>query len=220
VTIELHALCGYPAYKGYNDADFQARNLVKSLKRQSFNGYSLIRGQDGVERRVDAESPDAALRIFTAWALPVLNSLGLGRCVLVPIPSSQHVERGQQFTANRLAEAINVRADGAYVVEPCLTQREAVLASSKGGSRKYVDIRENLVCHSEFRGERVVLVDDVCTSGNHLKASAEILRRAGAEVGHAICAGRTVWERPPNIFSIPVENVDWDKEAGGLFGSL
>jgi hypothetical protein len=217
VTIELHALCAYPAYGDYKNSDYPPYKLIKSIKHQPFNGYANIADVTGVQRKVRPENPEAAMIVFGKWAAQVIGGLGVQRPVLVPIPSSDHVNLGDDFTAKRLVLAINRFSDPEHTIENCLTQREAVRASSKGGSRKYTDIRDNLICHSEFAGEHVVLVDDVCTSGNHLKAAADILRRSGANVSHAICAGRTVWERLPNMFQVDPENIDWDGKEVGLF---
>ena len=214
--IELHARCYYPSYGGYQTNDYPPWKFVKCLKGEAVNGYANVPDVGGYQRQIDANSRHVAFNVFGKWAAQELAQMGLGNPTLVPIPSSSHVDPNADFTAKRLCAAINAVAGNAYEVLPCLRQREAVKGSSKGGSRKFVDIRDNLACHGDLAGKTVVLIDDVSTSGNHLKACATILRQEGATVGHAICAAKTIWERPADMWAVPVENIDWDAAALGF----
>lgn len=52
---------------------------------------------------------------------------------------------------------------------------------------------------ADLRGRRVVLVDDVCTSGWQLEAMAELLRAAGAREVRGVVLARTPWRGPPPV---------------------
>lgn len=212
--IELHAQCYYPSYSNYESSDYPPNKFVKCLKGAPVNGYTNVTDVDGFSREISGANRNTAFYVFAKWALRQLQAIGIPNISLVPIPSSSHVDPAAMFTARKLCDAINGFPGIEYEVIPCLTQKEAVQGSSKGGSRKFVDIRDNLVCHADLQGKTVALVDDVVTSGNHLKASATILRNHGAIVGHAISAARTIWERPPNMWAVPIENIDWDANEG------
>ncbi|MCO1335204.1 phosphoribosyltransferase [Microbulbifer sp. OS29] len=63
----------------------------------------------------------------------------------------------------------------------------------KGGTRTLDIHRQSLVTASHIiPGEKVVLLDDVTTSGNSLKVAAELLRRAGADVVLVLALCKTV----------------------------
>lgn len=214
--IELHARCYYPSYGNYQSSDFPPFWFVKALKGEQLKAYADIPTLTGGTRRMDKSSRNVAFEEFGKWAAGQVAAIGIQSPILVPVPSSSHVNVTEDFTALWLCRAINEFGKTNYAIDPCLTQREAVLASSKGGSRKFTDIRDNLHCHADMDGERIILVDDVVTSGNHLKACATILRAQGSIVDHAICAGRTAWERPAQMWAVPIENVDWDANAALL----
>lgn len=208
--IELHSRCYYPIYDGFKSSDYPPQKFIKAIKGQPINGYAHIPLRNGKTIKLEQSNAEAAVRIFGQWAAARLGELGLGEVTLMPIPSSSHTDPSADFTAKRMCEAINEFARPNFPIAPSLTQITAVTGSSKGGSRKFTDIRDNLHCHGGVAGQRLILIDDVATSGNHLKACATILRDAGATVDHAICAGRTIWERPADMWDVPVENVDWD----------
>ena len=180
------------------------------------NGYSHVTDIDGVSRKISDDHRTNAFSVFAKWAARQLASLNIPNLAIVPIPSSSHVDPNANFTARKLCAAINAVVGHAYEVIPCLTQREAVTGSSKGGSRKFTDIRDNLVCHVNLDGRNVVMIDDVVTSGNHMKACAMILRDNGAVVGYGIAAAKTIWERPASMWAVPVENIDWDANMMGF----
>ena len=207
--IALHSRCFYPVYGGFQASDYPPSKFIKAIKGQPVNGYANIPLLDGTKRKLTAQNPLLALAVFGQWAAAKIAELGVPAPTLVPIPSSDHTDPCDDFTAKKMCEAINHYAGGQYEIAACLTQRTAVLGSSKGGSRKFTDIRDNLHCHLNMAGKVAILIDDVATSGNHIKACATILRNDGATVDHAICAGRTAWDRPAEMWQVPVENIDW-----------
>jgi orotate phosphoribosyltransferase len=52
-----------------------------------------------------------------------------------------------------------------------------------------------------------VLVDDVVTSGGHLRACAAKLTVDGAGVPLAVCAGRTLYDQEKDAFEIVEESL-------------
>jgi predicted amidophosphoribosyltransferase len=80
--------------------------------------------------------------------------------------------------------------------------------SAEGGPRDFDTLFANLRIKTDLPKGNLILVDDVATSGGHLKACAAGLRHFGGDVEHALCAAQTVNARPASIFSIPSHDLE------------
>lgn len=207
----VHAACGYPGNSPAWDDDWEnshwlARNLVKGVKREPFNGYAeWVRQPAGT--RVRQYSDEAGQRLAMQVAVSKLAKLiadaGIVAATVVPVPSSQTTALGEDFTGARLAVALQQRRPG-LIAAPALYFDAPQPRAHEGGERRWNMILPHL------RGgvglaEPLVLLDDVMTSGGHLRACRRFLQARGHDVAHAFVIGRTVWERPENMFTIAAE---------------
>lgn len=110
---------------------------------------------------------------------------------LVPLPGSGcTVSQSRPPSTLMLAEAI-LRATRAVTgVSDCLRWARAQIPSHRGGTRDRVHLFRDLVLVKRPSSGRVVLIDDVVTTGAHLAAAAARLRSAGYECHEAICVAR------------------------------
>jgi len=84
-----------------------------------------------------------------------------------------------------------------------------VPTSHEGGSRDQDTIQKALRVKAGIRaGTTVVLVDDVKTTGSHLRACANALRDHGCTVEHVIVAASTVWQPARDPFKLPAEEIE------------
>jgi predicted amidophosphoribosyltransferase len=115
-----------------------------------------------------------------------------------------------------MARAIKARMNGAPAVGRWLRFAEPMLQSHAGGTRNKATLEDAMRCSPAATECRVVLVDDVKTTGGHLRACASVLRKAGATVETVVVAASTVWEQHPDPLNVDpvdleaVHDFDWD----------
>jgi len=102
---------------------------------------------------------------------------------IVPVPLHPTKERDREFNqaerlASHLSHATGIRAENRYLqrVEPTLTQTKLSREQRAKNVHRAFTARPNL----QLNGERIVLIDDVLTTGATTSACAGILRAAGA----------------------------------------
>ena len=211
----VHIVCGYRSKSEewtdkWTDAHYRARNLVLGIKREPFRGSSEWVSKNRDKKWLIANTPEgqaAALEFGSYLLASKLMGADIKAAHIVPVPSSQHITLGEDFTGNRIADALH-KLHGPYESKPILHFNSPQPRSRAGGSRRPSDIIPHLRSGSLVGLENVILLDDVMTSGGHLRACARYLRNQGVNVAGAIVIGRTVWEKPDNMFKMPSEDLD------------
>jgi hypothetical protein len=213
--LRVHAVCGYRSKndewkESWSKADYRAWNLVKALKREAFKGFANWTNTTTnkvVKVENTPEGQAVALEVAVAKLVGLFARAGIAEARVVPIPSSQTVCAGGDYTGARIARRLeqvrpNFQASiGLHFDEP---QPKA----HKGGSRRWQDILPHLRGAPPPPGNGpVVLLDDVLTSGGHARACARYLAALGCDVTNIFVVGRTVWARPADMFDMPIEEL-------------
>lgn len=211
--MQLHALCYYRSKSedwtdSWTDRHYLARNLVKGVKRSEFGGFSLLRLVNGKSKRLDntPEGQRAALAYASQHLLTKLRDLGYSSAHLVPIPASNHVDPRAEFTGGRIADAIE-RRDPDFQAKCVLYFDTQQRKSAAGGGRNSTEIERHLRDTGVSGLRNVVLLDDVMTSGAHLRAGARYLAKKGIIVEDALVVGRTTWTPKSSMFKCEVESI-------------
>lgn len=215
--------CTY--YTGFSSArpqvqdTYHAGKLVKALKRdRQFNGWAEIPdrvpGPATRRHRLDEANRAEAMGWVAQWIADLLNNrnpTGRATWTLVPVPGSNSVDRTsiKECTAYRLCSAIEARVPTAFV-ETCLhfSQPVASAHSASGSRDPNVLYRQLTFTPPARQSPNVVLVDDVYTTGGHLRASEAHLRRNGIKLWAALCAARTRDEEEDEPFRLVFEPQD------------
>ncbi len=112
--------------------------------------------------------------------------------VLAPVPLHRGRVRYRGYNqAALLASAFGSRV-GLPVVEDCLVRRRATRSQvGLSVADRHANVNEAFCCVDErVRGERVLLIDDVCTTGATLAAAAQALLDGGASSVWALTLAR------------------------------
>lgn len=206
-------VCARGAYRAeissdWRQQDWLVRNLVRSLKGEAFNGYSDFR-MGGKVYKISAADNEPAYALWANWAVTQLRALKIGKVTLVPVPSSVQVKFLQDTCPVRMANAVAKVDPKIAAVGNFLRYRQKQPKShSEGGTRDPNRIEPALECKITDTSRPIVLVDDVMTTGGHLKAAARLLRRHGVTVEHVIVAGRTVWEVVPDPYIVEPADIE------------
>ncbi len=134
---------------------------------------------------------------LAGWlALVVQRNPGLADVdALVPVPLHSRRQRARGYNqAELLARELSgelrrpVRTDWLARVKDTPSQTGLTVA------QRVENVQGAFATYSKLDGERILLVDDVCTTGATLNAGARTLKRAGARAVQAVTVARVVQE--------------------------
>lgn len=189
------SFCRYlslPPGEAWRDEDYGAWMFVRAAKDEPFNGYSHLNidGHRKTFRSSDAGNTQKAV----AWFGELVGALEWSpkKVYLAPIPDSGCTTAAARFSKTHplaLAAVENLKIatpwDG-------LRFKKALTKSREGGPRDVGTLYRNLEIVAAIPTDaQIVLIDDVCTGGGHLKAAARKIIEGGGECNFSICIART-----------------------------
>ncbi len=188
--------------------DYNASKFIKAIKGDELRGFAMVPVCGGY-KKLDQTNAHEAVGWFGDMAAAYLHNAGLDNITiaLVPIPGSLCCKLRESSRTVGLAKAIAERVRCATVWDG-LRWREARRSSRHGGTRDPAQLVANLRVRRSLPNCPLVLIDDVVTTGAHLKASRLLLINNGANCDLAVCAGRTVLEPMDDPFSISTSTLD------------
>lgn len=191
--------------------DYNANKFVHALKEEQINGYALIPTCGTQNRLTNANLGDAAVW-FASMVRNYLRDAGVGLpLAVVPVPNSACTTASRTTPRTlRLADAVSSVIHGRTKTVDCLRWKKDLGSASRMGGPRDTDIlyrNLHMKTGSLQLKSRVLLVDDVMTSGGHLRACARKIRESGSKVVLAVCGGRTTYEQNRAAFDTVQETL-------------
>lgn len=194
--------------------DHDALKFVKLLKGKPFGGYGNVHVR-GQWHRFEPGDRATGLRLFAAMLGDFLKSERINpksTFALVPIPSTEAVVGAtfDRFPTRDIASACASELVALGVTRVAVSDilRWTTLlpkAHESGASRDPHHLLAHLAIHAPLPLGHIILVDDVLTTGGHLRAAAHLITSSGGRVWRAACPGRTYQVAPADPFAIATE---------------
>lgn len=189
--------------------DHDATMLVKAVKGKDLpeRQYTTVKVA-GQWRTIRDANRDDAIAWFAEWAAPIVKAAGIGPKVLVPVPNRSAVVGGhEQPRTTLLAQAITAAIGAGATTADVLRWRKSLAKSTDLASRQPQVLLPDLVLTGPCPLGRVVLVDDVFTSGGHIIASTWRLQDQQRHPVIAVACGRTMHAQAEDPFTLPPEQL-------------
>ena len=193
--------------------DYNAIHMVKAVKGLPLNPNAYTNVLiNGVWTSIREPNKDQAIIWFAEWAAAIVDSEAIqwAPTILVPIPSSAaSIGTAPTFRTALIAAEIAKRAKTKVQVAPYLKWKKPRPKSTDSASRKPEILFPDLVLEQPLPRGRIVLVDDVYTSGGHVIAATWRIRKdQDRTVRAAICCGQTGHIQAPVPFKIDPFTLD------------
>jgi predicted amidophosphoribosyltransferase len=196
--------------------DYDAHDFIHAVKQKPINKYAHIPVR-GVLRRLDDSNRDRSLVWFGQMIADVAQRHGLlVPIALVPVPNSRCCVDSTETPrtvalAHALADELNRAVTGDAIVVDVLRWSERLDAAHSGaGTRDPQELFDKLRVVGDLTladPRRLALVDDVLTSGGHLRACAAKLLQRGYRTDAALVAGRADQTQVADPFAIRVDEI-------------
>lgn len=191
---------------------WDAVKVVKAVKGAEVKGYAHMPVL-GRERRFDSRNAASVFVWLGEWGAHQLEEREREvRWTAVPIPNSDAVKDSDETgPAHKLALAMAEKITGGVVMVADVFRWRTRLGKTHlgNGSRDPATLYPVLrMTQSLTARKRVVLVDDVMTTGGHLRAAAARLRSEDCYPVLALCVGRNTDDLPQNAFTMITEELE------------
>jgi phosphoribosylpyrophosphate synthetase len=217
--VKVRYICGYYsdlAHKNkkrrpedYWDAYFFCWGVKVGSFKRSFNIH-----QNGEKTAINNSNFNLARKTFGEWIKKSVAQLGGQDALLVPVPSKDGLLVAKSFRTLDMTKEALKGTDLAARVVAGLKWKEQLTKAHEGGSRNRKVLAPLLQIDDAVKGKRVVLIDDLFSTGSSLLAAKDALEEAGCTVLGAVTCGKTIYDLDtPHFgeqeFELTAELADW-----------
>jgi hypothetical protein len=221
--MKVRFICGYYSVLAHENKEprpedyWDAYNFCWGVKVGKFKHQFNIHDARGKKNRITQSNFALARDTFGEWIKKSVPALGGGAdVVLVPVPSKDGVVGAATFRTLKMTKEALHGAGLARRIVDGLHWKEGLTEAHQGGTRNRTLLARRLVADPKLKGKRVILIDDVITTGSSLLAAADVLKQQGATILGAIVCGKTIYDlNTPHFgeqeFELTNELADWQE---------
>ena len=169
--------------------------------------------------RQPALAPLLARYLVAVYAAPPWSTLSPPITAIVPVPLHEQRLAVRGYNQSELLAVSLGRAVGVPVQPTWLTrQRDTLQQVGLGPRERHANVAGAFVATAEVSGQRLLLIDDVYTTGATLRACAAAARAAGAQAVYGLTLAQPVRKSPLDTLAQEDENTDlpeapwWENE--------
>jgi phosphoribosylpyrophosphate synthetase len=203
--MKVHFVCGYYSDLAHNkkrrpENYWDAYFYTWAVKVGSFRRKFLIHASD---RKIGVTQNNFRVvrRMFGRFIAQQVEKDWGSDVELVPVPSKDAVPGVTDFrTSKMLKESLSSTGFKDQALDALFWSKELDKAH-QGGSRRRDFLKKHLVTDiSDLRGRKIVLVDDLLSTGGSLLAAKDFLQGEGATVLGAVTCGKTIYDFKTRAF--------------------
>ncbi len=186
--------CGYPIAKQASfchQCQTNPLNYLNAVRSAAFFDYGALKT---AIHQFKYQGITILYRDFAPMLADCYSNHQLNSDVIVPVPlhKSRYKERGYNqaaLLAQGLSKLIGLPVNHKALVRHRITKTQMTL---KAAERK-INVSNAFVCQSTaLKGKKILLIDDVCTTGATLDACAQALKQANASAVYGLTLARAV----------------------------
>ena len=207
ITLDHVSYCRYLTQAGtWTQDHYKARAIVKAIKGEPFNGYANL-PVGGRNRTLDEGHPEVAFDWFVDQVAQTVDLSGKQHYFLVPIPDSKCTTTCNRSPKTvRLAQALSARIPQLRIWDELRFLRE--MPKSRESNMRNEDVLYRALSASSTPPTgRLILLDDVCTTGAHARAAARELMRMGGSLPVSMSVARTMLAADEQILGFRREQI-------------
>lgn len=197
----------------WRSTDYDMRNIVRGLKGSYFNGYSdLVIG--GKTERYDTNNIEKFVDLLLPAVGKKLSQTLNGKISIVPIPNSAMcVGKKGEFRIVDLAEKLAKGYGSDAEVCPAIRWVTEKERAHKSDEHRDPRVYQPLMRLADKPKHRVVIFDDVLTSGSQMIAAARFMKAKGFDVVHGAVGARVTSEQHNPMMKWRTETIELDLPA-------
>jgi phosphoribosylpyrophosphate synthetase len=217
--MRIRFICGYYSKLAHEkkrrpEDYWDAYNFCWAVKFGTFKPKFNIHDAEG-KIPITANNFSLVRRKFGSWIEESVAALGGGAdAVLVPVPSKDGVVGAATYRSLAMTEEAVKETKLVAQINGGLRWKKKLTKAHEGGSRSRAVFAPLLVADASLNGKKVILIDDLITTGSSLLAAADVLEKAGAKVLGTVVCGKTIYDlNTPHFgeqeFELTSELADW-----------
>jgi phosphoribosylpyrophosphate synthetase len=201
--MDVHFISAYYSEKAHKEKTrrkpdyWDSYLFVWAVKTGRYHTGFTIAFRNGERVRIGAGNIARARKAFGRFITTTLEKEDVASdTLLIPVPSKdgQLTAKHGYRTLGMLAESLREQKFRGRIHDGLRWTKLLPRAHEGGGHRNRSYWKQFLRVRGDVEGRKVVLIDDVLSTGGTMLAAKEVLEEAGAQVLFAVTCGKTVYD--------------------------